>query len=205
MARALLGPCFHRHFKNGAGSLLKINFFMSHPIRMFAYMANLLDGTYAPTEMVKKQFLELFIDTGHIADTCRKLNLHRRTLYHWRVNDPEFMEQFKLAEFVATTILEDEAFRRAVQGIPKPVYQGGKHVGDITEYSDMLLAMLLKARLPQRYKERWQGEIVGADGKAVNPNKLEVVHVTSDVPLATSESDIETNYIEYDEDELSSL
>ena len=40
--------------------------------------------------------------------------------------------------------LETEAWRRAVKGTKKPVYQGGKKVGTITEYSNTLLMFLIK-------------------------------------------------------------
>jgi hypothetical protein len=48
--------------------------------------------------------------------------------------------------------LEDEAHRRAVEGYnPRPVYHKGKKVGEIREYSDSLLALLLKSRRPEVY------------------------------------------------------
>ena len=49
---------------------------------------------------------------------------------------------------------QEEAHRRAVQGIEKPVYQGGRLVGTVREYSDTLLIFLLKGLRPERYKER---------------------------------------------------
>ncbi len=46
-------------------------------------------------------------------------------------------------------ILEDEATRRAIEGVKKPVYQGSKKVGEILHYSDTLLIVLLKAQAPK--------------------------------------------------------
>ena len=40
----------------------------------------------------------------------------------------------------------DEAHRRAVEGVKRPVFRGGKKVGEITEYSDFLLGKLLRRR-----------------------------------------------------------
>ena len=45
--------------------------------------------------------------------------------------------------------LEDEAHRRAVEGVDRPVYQGGVRVGEIKTYSDSLLTLLLKSRRPE--------------------------------------------------------
>jgi hypothetical protein len=52
--------------------------------------------------------------------------------------------------------LEQEARRRAHDGVRKPVYQGGKRVGYIQEYSDTLLIFLLKGLRPEKYRERFE-------------------------------------------------
>ena len=44
---------------------------------------------------------------------------------------------------------EDEAYRRAVEGVRRPVFHGGVKVGEITEYSDRLLIQLLRRRRPE--------------------------------------------------------
>ena len=51
------------------------------------------------------------------------------------------------------TVLEPEAIRRAVEGVEKPVYQGGELVGYVREYSDTLLIFLLKGGKPHKYRE----------------------------------------------------
>jgi hypothetical protein len=55
----------------------------------------------------------------------------------------------------ALEVLESEAVRRAVEGTPvvRKSYWKGEVVGEDTkiEYSDHLLAMLLRARAPERY------------------------------------------------------
>ena len=54
----------------------------------------------------------------------------------------------------ATEVLEREAWRRARDGTPEPVFQHGKEVGVIQRYSDQLLMFLLRARAPERYRDR---------------------------------------------------
>ena len=51
--------------------------------------------------------------------------------------------------------MEGEARRRAVDGVEEPVgwYQG-KPGGLVRKYSDRLLVLLLKAWIPERYKDR---------------------------------------------------
>jgi len=51
--------------------------------------------------------------------------------------------------------LEAEAWRRAVEGVEKPVFQGGVQVGVIREFSDSVLMFLLRARKPEVYWERY--------------------------------------------------
>ncbi len=41
-------------------------------------------------------------------------------------------------------------------GVLRPVFQGGKHVGDIREYSDTLLQFLLKGERPEKFRERYE-------------------------------------------------
>ena len=60
----------------------------------------------------------------------------RRTAYYHRNADTTFAAAWDSACDEAADILEAEARRRAVEGTLRPVYQGGRHVGDIREYSD---------------------------------------------------------------------
>ncbi len=45
--------------------------------------------------------------------------------------------------------LEDEAMRRAIDGVEKPVFRGGEVVGHVRDYSDSMLMFLLKSRKPE--------------------------------------------------------
>jgi transcriptional regulator with XRE-family HTH domain len=81
-------------------------------------------------------------------------DVSRQTLWNWRQADPEFEAQVLEAIEAGTDVLEDEARRRAVEGTLRPVYQSGKLVGHVREYSDQLTVLLLKGRRPDRYRER---------------------------------------------------
>ena len=78
----------------------------------------------------------------------------RQTVYAWRESDPAFATAWSIAEEHGTGLLEDEAIRRAMHGTNRPVYQGGKLVGYVRDYSDTLLIVMLKARKPDVYKDR---------------------------------------------------
>jgi hypothetical protein len=53
-----------------------------------------------------------------------------------------------------TDVLEDEVFRRAREGVEKPVFYEGVECGTVRVYSDTLAIFLLKGRRPDKFKER---------------------------------------------------
>ena len=61
-------------------------------------------------------------------------------------------------------ILEDEAMRRAVDGVEEPVYQAGQLVGTKRVYSDSLLKLMLQAADPARYGDSKRVDITSSDG-----------------------------------------
>lgn len=148
-------------------------------------------------EILKKRFLELYENVGSISKTCDMLGMVRRTLYHWKQQDPEFLKLFEEADVRALGLLEDEAIRRAMFGIDKPVYQGGKLAGFTKEYSDTLLIVLLKARAPHKYKERFAGELTGADGRPL-VGDFKITHIHSATPLANDESQVRIEDIDHE-------
>lgn len=109
----------------------------------------------------KKQaiFLQYLIEFVSITRAAKKAKIGRQTVYDWVKNDQEFKPLYEAATEIAIEKLEDEAIRRANEGVVKPVYQGGKKVGSIREFSDTLLIFLLKGKKPDVYKDRFSGEI----------------------------------------------
>jgi hypothetical protein len=84
------------------------------------------------------------------------------THYLWMHTDPAYAEAFEASRDEAAQVLEDEAVRRAQQGVEEPVYQGGKLVGTVQRYSDTLLIFLLNGARPDKYKQRSSVEVTGA-------------------------------------------
>jgi hypothetical protein len=103
----------------------------------------------------KARFLAHYRLTGNVTAACELAGISRRqVVYEWREHDETFLNAFQEAGLEATDRLEEEARRRAHDGFEEPVFQGGKQVGTIRRYSDTLLVTLLKARAPERFRER---------------------------------------------------
>lgn len=77
-----------------------------------------------------------------------------RALKRWREEDGAFCVAEADARGELADKLESEAIRRAFKGVRQPVYQGGLLAGYMTQYSDQLLTLMLKAMRPERFRER---------------------------------------------------
>ncbi len=121
-----------------------------------------------PKRTLKKdwrpKFLQALADTGSVVRAVAVAKVARSYAYEIRTAEPSFAAAWKEAEEIGVELMEAEARRRAVEGCLKPVFQGGKRVGEVLEYSDTLLIFLLKAHRPEKYRERSQVEHTGKDG-----------------------------------------
>lgn len=113
----------------------------------------------------KAAFLAAFARVASITKAAELVKIDRDNHYLWKATDPEYAAAFERTRLTAAETLEDEAVRRAKEGVQKPVYQGGKRVGYVQEYSDTLLIFLLKGNLPDKYKERAITEHTGPKGE----------------------------------------
>jgi hypothetical protein len=84
---------------------------------------------------------------------CRAADVSRATVWRRRQADEDFALAFAEAERDVLAMLEDEAVRRALHGVERPVAIGGEREL-VRHYSDSLLAMLLRSRAPERYVDR---------------------------------------------------
>ncbi len=64
----------------------------------------------------------------------------------WRQRDSDFARYE--ATTAATKAMEDEALRRALEGVEKLVFYRGRQVGSFRSYNDRLLIRLLERRRP---------------------------------------------------------
>lgn len=75
--------------------------------------------------------------------------------------DEEFAADVADALEAAADVLEQEARRRAVEGVEKGVYYKGTKVDVEQQYSDTLLAMLLKGRRSALYGDKREINLTG--------------------------------------------
>jgi hypothetical protein len=109
------------------------------------------------TKERRERFLQTLADTGSVTAAIADAGTSRTRVYELRKTDPAFASAWREAEEMATDRLEDEARRRAIEGVPEPLVSAGKLVRDddgqpitVRRYSDHLLMALLKAHRPSR-------------------------------------------------------
>ena len=98
-------------------------------------------------------FIDELAKTCHITESAKIAGWNRGELYKLKDAWPLFRELWDAARASAYDRMEGEAYRRAVAGTRRPVYQGGKLVGHEQQYSDRLMEILLRAHLPA-YREK---------------------------------------------------
>ena len=76
------------------------------------------------------------------------------TMRDHKARDAEFAAAWELAYEAGTDAFEDVGRQRAVAGVARPVFYQGVQVGETIEASDRLLELFLKARRPEKYRER---------------------------------------------------
>lgn len=117
-------------------------------------------------------FLDVFAKTGNQTEALKLSGMRRADLLAKKRDDPDFAEAFNEALAISNDALEAEARRRAVEGVEELVIQSGSPVyhldakGNILcdelgepipikkkVYSDKLLETMLKANMPEKYRE----------------------------------------------------
>lgn len=111
------------------------------------------------------QFFEAIVTSGgNVSRACERVRITRNTVYDKRDNDPVFAARLAEAKERGVDVLEDEAVRRAFEGVEEPVgfFQGVSYEVR-TNYSDALIQFLLKGNRPNKYRERISTENVNLD------------------------------------------
>jgi Bacteriophage Sf6, terminase small subunit-like len=107
------------------------------------------------------KFLESLSQGASVAAAAKDAGYGRQHLYEWREADPELAAAWDNALEAGTDLLEDEALRRAKDGVDEPRFYEGEVCGHVRKYSDTLLIFLLKARRPWKYADKAQAEHSG--------------------------------------------
>ncbi len=109
---------------------------------------------------------------GIISDACNYAHVSVGTFKKTMLENPEFKAAVKQARRQSCEYMEKELFRRGVEGVKEPVYQGGKLVGYKMVYSDACLIFDLKSRNPKKFREHYKTEIVGEGGKPISQTQI---------------------------------
>lgn len=150
------------------------------------------DTLYARGKLTAKQkkFLKAYADCGVVKYACKLAGIHRSTYYEWRDRDEHFKVCLADAMNDATDTLELAAYQQAVLGMEEPAISAGQVVYDyelilddkgkpmvddkgkplmkrgnivmIRKYSPQLLITLLKANMPEKYRDKASVDINGS-------------------------------------------
>lgn len=112
-------------------------------------------------EAKREKFLAELAKSCNVSASCRVAGIGRQTAYDWREKDEAFALAWDGAEQEAVDRLEQEAWRRAVDGFEEPVFHQGEEVARVRKYSDKLIEILLKGHRPERFVDRIKAEHTG--------------------------------------------
>ena len=94
-------------------------------------------------------------ETGTVSGGCGCARISRQSFYNWCEADPDFGDAVREVQEAAADRLEQEAYRRAVEGVREPTgWYKGMAGGYIQRYSDTLAIFLLKGLRPDKYADR---------------------------------------------------
>lgn len=141
------------------------------------------------TPGVRDLFLAEFRETGNLRLACEAAKISRSTVERYRREDPQFAEAYAEAEEDAADNLEEAARVRAVDGVLRRRYdKDGNCIAEETVYSDALLALLLKARRPAKFRENSKIELEAKVDATVDERK-KASRIASILSLARSRRD----------------
>lgn len=154
--------------------------------------------TEAERETIQEKFLLALSKTANIRAACRAAGINRSTVYYWQEHDTEFSMRFNIANQEANDLLLAAAWERGVKGTEKPVVSMGKQVyveklvrnrvekQPLMErvYSDSLLALLMKARMPE-FRDKQQVDLHTSNTKDLQAVQEAIVQALSPYPEAS--------------------
>jgi hypothetical protein len=103
----------------------------------------------------KKIVLAMLANGATYAAAAAAIGAHHWTIIKWPDRDEEFAQRLSDAIGEGADKLEDEAIRRAVDGVDRPAFHQGRIVGYVKEYGDHLLIKLLQAKRLAVYRARY--------------------------------------------------
>lgn len=128
------------------------------------------------TPRKKTEFLRRLRECGLVNKSAALCRLSRSVVYQHKRNSPKFAKAWDQAvDEAVDSVLIEEATRRAVRGVRKPLTHQGEFTKDadgninfIREYSDSLLMFLIKGRRPEYRQATLFGKSTGDGPQTVS-------------------------------------
>lgn len=101
------------------------------------------------TGEIRQEFIAALEQFGAVLTACDWVGMAQSTLYKRRKEDPTLAAEMDAALERYRLSIVAEVRRRAVEGWVEPVYQQGQLVGTKRVFSDKMLELLAKAKIPE--------------------------------------------------------
>lgn len=114
-----------------------------------------------------KFFSLVSFHAGNVRRACLEMKIPRTEVWRKEQEDPAFKLRLIQAKEMGCDALEEEAIRRAYEGVEEPVgfYQGTSSETK-TVYSDTLMMFMLKSLRPDKYADRSRNENINLNVEA---------------------------------------
>lgn len=129
------------------------------------------------TQAHKDRFIEFLRSTGNPSVSARAVGYSPSCMRDHKMKDGVFSQEWDEALLEAADALEQEARRRAINGVVRKKVLGFKddfEIVDEIHYSDSLLLAMLKAKKPDEYADRTKSEISNPDGSLSAMGETEI-------------------------------
>jgi hypothetical protein len=110
--------------------------------------------TYTPE--AEQLVLRRLAEGKSIGAACKAAKIARRTYYYWRDDHPEFARLADDAIEDGTDAIEDNALNQAKHG------------------AQTIMVLILKARRPEKYRDRFEAQVSGPGGGPIQITGIEV-------------------------------
>ncbi len=137
----------------------------------------------------QSRFLFAFSKLGLVGRACVEAGITRTTFNDWMKEDEAFVRRFSEAEELVSEMLIAEMMRRGVEGWNEPVYYQGQQCGVVRKYSDPMLTLALKSRMPEKFRERYETRITKSDDEIDSEIQRELATLAASGPLALPGTD----------------
>jgi hypothetical protein len=119
------------------------------------------------TVAARRKFLETLARGSTFTAAAEACGVSREAIYKRRRKDPTFAASIEAALSTGNQAIDDEIWRRAIDGVDEPIVSAGKIIGTKRVYSDSLLIRLAESRMPEKYRHRSETQLTGKDGGPV--------------------------------------